>query len=100
MFRDTWIIVRLDSRLVPAVVSYVGHGETPHDFKMRWTCLRESATRYGSRRVAMTEARRLARVFSGRFSVVGYRGRLVFPVAPGRPRRAIVDETAHYQSEG
>jgi len=65
MKRDTYLIVRIDWVLVPAVVAWVGHGETPHDLNLRFTNFRGSATEWSSKRDAIKEAKRLAKSFPG-----------------------------------
>lgn len=76
MSRDTYIIVRVEHRFVPAVVSYVGHGETPHDLNLRMAHFRESATQYSAKRDAIREAKRLANepAMPGQWRVVSTHG--------------------------
>ena len=57
MTRDTYIIVRVDHVLVPSVVAYVGHGDTPYDLKLRFTPFRTSATQYSAKREARRDPR-------------------------------------------
>ena len=65
MMREQYYIVRLDVQLVPTVVAYVGHCEPPYDMKLRWMCFRDSATEYSSKRDAIREVKRLAKIFTG-----------------------------------
>jgi len=58
--RDRYLILTIDSQLVPSTLHYIGHGHTPHDLRVRLTPWRESATEYSSRRHAIAEARRFA----------------------------------------
>lgn len=60
-----YYIVRIDHQVMPCAVAYVGHGDTPYDLNLRFTYVRESATRYGSKRDAIREAKRLHRTFNG-----------------------------------
>ena len=75
MTKDTFIIVRVNHVLVPSVIDYVGHGETPYDLKLRFTPFRASATSYSNKRNAIREAKRLCKVFNHyQFKVVGHMG--------------------------
>jgi hypothetical protein len=60
MRRENYLIVRIDHVLVPSVVAYVGHGETPYDLNLRFTPFRDSATRYSNKRDAVRDAKRVA----------------------------------------
>jgi hypothetical protein len=74
--RDRYIIVRIDHRVIPSSVSYVGHGETPYDLNLRFAYFRDSATQWSNKRKAIREARRLRGIFNSyRFKVVGATGR-------------------------
>ena len=57
-------IVRIAPSLGNGNVSYVGHDETPEGTKLRFVHFRTSASIYASKRVAVRDARRLAKVFS------------------------------------
>jgi hypothetical protein len=71
MRRERYYIVRIQHSVVPSVVSYVGHGETPYDLNMRFAYFRDSATQYSSKRDAIREAKRYSKTFPGQWKVVG-----------------------------
>jgi hypothetical protein len=72
MSRDQYLIVRIDHVIVPSVVAYLGHGETPYDLNVRYTTFRESATVYSNKRDAIRQAQVSARFLNRyQFKVVG-----------------------------
>lgn len=83
MPRDRYLIARIDYVLVPAVLAYVGHGETPYDLNLRFTPFRESATEYSNKRTAVREAKRLRRSMN----------RYVWRVITVNSRRKVFDST-------
>lgn len=72
MSREQYLIVRIDYVLVPAVVAYVGHGDTPYDLNLRFTSFRDSATLYSNKRDCIGVAKRLKRSMNRyTFRVIG-----------------------------
>ena len=72
MSNEHWLVVRVDGRTVPSVVTYRA---TEEDFsdgsgKMRWSDFRGAATQYTPSQ-ARREAKRLSGIFSGLFRGVG-----------------------------
>ena len=80
MPRELFYIVRIDHRIVPAILEYVS------DDNRRFTSYREGAEMYTSKRKAIAEARRLTRlpIWPGQWKVIGATTRrTVFDSAAG-----------------
>ncbi len=60
---DNYLVLRIDSRTVPAITRYVAEGAA------FWTPYRETAERF-SLTAAITEAKRLRSIYSGVYRVV------------------------------
>lgn len=63
MTRERYLIIRIDHRIVPAIVEYATSDPR------RWTAFRSSADEYSNKRDAIRDAKRLQTIWPGQYKV-------------------------------